>query len=233
MLGLVMKSHLILNLNGRFFWVTSVTQSSPIVSTAQYGTCANGITVPDGSVLQDYDNEDLEYEFRSKEPKLLERLLEEFDDQSQVADFGSYINGQVQGWFKTLESYFPIEWTEGLSGISYGGRRLPDSRMIGYIGFYTFGPQYFEEFVQDARGAFAFFQEKADAVVVDVRLNTGGDDTVAVLSPSFFAANKTLAYTLQANDGQGGLVEPLIDVFMDPEAFGTDDLLFLDKPDIL
>ena len=38
---------------------------------------------------------------------------------------------------------------------------------------------------------------------------------------------------IQPNDGRGGLVEPLIDVFMDPEAFGASALLYLDKPVIV
>ena len=174
--------------------------------------------------------EAFDYEFVSKPNSFFARLDDEFEQQTNGITSNDYFNGQLLGWFDTLATYVSTDGLDGTPGlISWGGKNV-DGINVGYLNIFTFGPGDESGFINSFRTALVQLALSADVLIIDIRVNTGGSDVLAVFLASHFASERTLAYTLQPRDGQtqGGLIEPASEVYMETD--GLDITFPSDKP---
>ena len=71
---------------------------------------------------------------------------------------------------------------------------------VGYIQMLGLGPDDDDEYARQLNGIFLELKG-VDTIIVDHRVNEGGGDTTATLFASYFASERTLAYTQKAVNG--------------------------------
>jgi len=146
----------------------------------------------------------------SKSDPVTARLLEEAAMNGVDPDI--YVNGQIAIWISILASY--MEGGE-LSGEPFAGPiwGVFNGTNLGYIQMFDMGPEDNEAFAVLLDSVFLDLNT-TDSIVIDLRINFGGGDTEATLLASYFATEKTLAYTQKAVNGES-FTEPQ-DVFLEP-----------------
>ncbi|CAM2065264.1 S41 family peptidase [Sulfidibacter corallicola] len=129
----------------------------------------------------------------------MQRLFEQFQAQSEIADFDTYqFQFRNQHLQALQETYLTTPLKQG------GNNRILWARIgenVGYLNFLAFsgfGPEEdepgYEQLVATLEEVLNDF-EGVDKIVLDVRFNPGGTDTVSSLVASYFARTETVAFS--------------------------------------
>ena len=162
--------------------------------------------------------------FASADLPVFAQFEQEAEEQGQDPD--EYINDQVGNWIAGIVA----SYMEGqvLNGIPFNGPvwGIFNGTRVGYIQMFGLGAEDDDEFALLLNEIFTQLKNETDTIVVDQRINEGGGDTTATLLASYFAPERTLAYTQKAvfvNDDDSTFTEPQ-PVYLDPvdEAYRFD-----------
>lgn len=149
-------------------------------------------------------------EFASK-PFLVEELLREaFDAEGGEGDFEAYLEQQLIAWVGAVSEYLDGGLSGAIGEFAWGRLADPD---VAYLQVLSFGLAS-DAAMADAIDAAIAEVGDAEAMIVDIRINGGGSDTQSLAMASRFAAERTLAFTKQARDGDGW-TEPF-EVYVEP-----------------
>ena len=156
---------------------------------------------------------------------------ETFDDymlRQTEAIYGGLLSYMDEETIKSSSVYDTILWAK-IDPARTGGRA------IGYLLMDTFDSQgRLDLFETELDKVFTNLAE-CEAMVIDHRANSGGDDTAARLLASYFASERALAYTQKAVlVGTGGNYTERQPVYMDPMyVTNHDSLAFTNKRPIV
>jgi carboxyl-terminal processing protease len=133
--------------------------------------------------------------------------LEEEAAMLGVQDVDDYVHQQLERWRAIVASYMEdgvLSSFGTTDDVPYGL-----AAVFGRFNNTSIGYMLLSEFAAD-NGAFAqaldeVFQALAGvtAMVIDIRINSGGLDSNGLLLASHFASERVLAYTIRAKDGDG------------------------------
>lgn len=134
-------------------------------------------------------------EFESKPFAAITQLEAEFEAQDEVATFEAYLQQELLAYFAAIDDRL-----EGLGG-ALDGVRWGRSDDIGYLRAFDFdtSAEAMHMVMEDAMTALS----GVSAMVVDMRVNSGGSDTAAIAMASYFAETETLAFTKAPYLGDG------------------------------
>jgi hypothetical protein len=152
----------------------------------------------------------------SDEMSIQTQFNAEFENQSAVSDPNEYFVNQLVAWWEILASYM----SGGLRGepglLLYG--KLAESPRIGYLELISFDIEDDAGFFNLLSEAMDYLREETDGLVLDIRINFGGHDELALYVASYFASERTLAFSKRARfgddltDRQEIYLDPLQDV---------------------
>jgi carboxyl-terminal processing protease len=143
-----------------------------------------------------------EVAYESKPLPILEQLYEEFEQQDDIddyEDYEDYFSTQLGTWIFIVNSYLDNDMTGTLGEFSWGTALNGN---IGYMQLFSMAPEDEESFEEDLKQAISDLSE-THTMILDVRVNGGGDDLVSLKIASHFTSVPFLAFTKRAVDGDG------------------------------
>jgi carboxyl-terminal processing protease len=137
-------------------------------------------------------------EYHSKPLEIIVQLQQEFVQQDAIDDFENYLNVQLGTWIMTLSSYLDDKILKGTPGeFSWG---TATNGTVGYMQLMSMGPEDEVAFADALDQAIVDLQD-THTMIVDVRVNGGGDDLVSLEIASHFTSERFLAFSKRAVNG--------------------------------
>lgn len=128
---------------------------------------------------------------------------EEFEQQEDMntTDFESYIKSQAAILYQIFNTYMDGGLIDEPSGFTWG-RFSGTGKPVGYISLSHFQPEDEDAFAAEVEGVLSSLAD-TEAIVLDIRVNVGGCDSIALLTASSFVSERILVFTKRAVDGDG------------------------------
>lgn len=135
-------------------------------------------------------------EFYSSKPlEVITRLIEEFSMQDEFDDFETFQNTMLGTWIEILAGYMDENILEGdIDTFLYGTLA---NATVGYMMFQGFSTDDEQSYGDQLEAAFKSLQS-TESMIVDIRVNSGGDDATALRVASYFAESVTPAFSKKA-----------------------------------
>jgi carboxyl-terminal processing protease len=146
----------------------------------------------DGHVSLQSDDD----EFESKPLRFFADIFQEFAAAGSDGDPEDYLEAQIGAWYAALDALFE-DGLQGGDGEVVWGRFDDETGYLNILHF-NFGDEGMQN-INDAIEALA----DTDTLVIDIRVNVGGSDTIALDVAGRFFNERTLAFTKQARNGDG------------------------------
>jgi carboxyl-terminal processing protease len=140
-----------------------------------------------------------EVAYASKPLPIMEQLKEEFEQQYYIDDYEDYLSTQLGTWIFIVNSYLDNPMTGTLGEFSWG---TASNGNIGYMQLFSMGPEDEEAFGEDLKEAISDLSQ-THTMIIDVRVNGGGDDRTSLQIASHFTSVPFLAFTKRAVNGEG------------------------------
>lgn len=140
-----------------------------------------------------------EVAYESKPLPILEQLNEEFEQQDDIGDYEDYLSLQLGAWIFIVNSYLDNPMSGTLGEFSWG---TASNGTVGYMQLLSMGPEDEDAFEEDLKEAISDLSE-THTMIIDVRVNGGGDDRVSLKIASHFTSVPFLAFTKRAVNGDG------------------------------
>jgi len=169
------------------------------------------------------DAAELDFHFDGNPAEILLRLQQEYKD-SPVENFDEYLQSQMQAYLTAVANYLDDNQLHGNPAELTWGAASNGS--IGYLNIFNMWPDNIESFRADVQTAIGDLMD-TEAMIIDIRVNGGGLDSVSLGIASHFADEAFTAFSKKAVKGDG--YTPAFDVTVDP----FDDLDFVYKGDVI
>ena len=149
--------------------------------------------------LDDYHTwvKDLNGDVSVYSQQFLWQFQDEFEKQTAIDDWETYKQNMIiTPWRENAASYMQNDLTVEESGLAWG----QTNESVGYMWMQTIPNDVFT-FGADFETALTALND-TDALVIDIRVNSGGSDQTAILIASHFTSKPFLAFTKQATGGE-------------------------------
>lgn len=165
--------------------------------------------------------EDFEFTPASPDGKILDVLDSGFENQSEITDFGEYVNAQFQRITEIRNSYFDIDSLEMAGGENQDNFQWATigNGLVGYIEILNMGGISESPEENDADASEALMDRiltdlaHTEALIINVMVNGGGDLAVADAIASRFSTEKVRVSsyeTISYDDSDTPLRTPLV-----------------------
>ena len=172
------------------------------------------------SILGPLDDETVGLEsdtdfFSSMPNDIDSKRMNEFEEQNTISDFDTFMLMQRDTWVQIVSAYMDGGVNGEPGGFVWVLSNTSDTS-IGYMQMLDFDPDSIDEFVTELNKAFVTLADTS-AMVVGIRVNFGGLDTIALKIASYCASKCTLAFTNCVIKGDE------TKVYIEPETRPTDE----------